>query len=94
MLPVGAVGQFKELVLSAERDQPLQEHLRKVLFLSLGNRSHKITYLHAQICSTTFMDRVSLLDLCLLALQAGRRSRVFCSPKLTTLLCAGAEPDG
>ena len=24
------MGQFKELVLSAERDQPLQEHLRKV----------------------------------------------------------------
>ena len=29
-----AVGQFKELVLSAERDQPLQEHLRKVLNLT------------------------------------------------------------
>lgn len=29
---VCAVGQFKELVLSAERDQPLQEHLRKVMY--------------------------------------------------------------
>ena len=28
------MGQFKELVLSAERDQPLQEHLRKVLNLT------------------------------------------------------------
>ncbi|CAL5229296.1 g12594 [Coccomyxa viridis] len=31
---ITTVGQFKELVLSAERDQPLQEHLRKVLNLT------------------------------------------------------------
>ena len=31
---LAVVGQFKDLVLSAERDQPLQEHLRKVLNLT------------------------------------------------------------